>query len=226
MSTGDVGPSASRRRSRPSRTRSRANANSNWSSHPDPTIVASSWLICSSISASVGRRVRHPPGGERQDLGALGQRGAVVEQLLAEPEHPAAQRVERVVDQVDREAAAPQDPGDRLVVPHDRGRGLGPALEHLRRPAVPQHRGAGRHDPGPQRGLPRGRPSSLAVGSISLTIRSIMPSRRSSLLATWLYSDIGSTPSSWPSRRMLTASMPCSSASSTAARSTRSRLSG
>ena len=70
------------------------------------------------------------------------------------------------------------------------------------------------------------RPSPLAVGSISPTIRSIMPSRRSSLLATCLYSDIGSTPSSWPSRRMLTASMPCSSASSTAARSTRSRLRG
>src|SRR6266566_5082733 len=39
--------------------------------------------------------------------------------------------------------------------------------------------------------------------SISLKTRSIMPSRRSPLLATWLYSDIASTPRTSPSLRML-----------------------
>ncbi len=53
-----------------------------------------------------------------------------------------------------------------------------------------------------------------------------MPSRISSLLAAWLYSDMASTPTAWPSLRMLRASMPCSSARSMAARNTRSLLSG
>ena len=53
-----------------------------------------------------------------------------------------------------------------------------------------------------------------------------MPSRISPLLATWLYSDIASTPSAWPSLRMLSDSIPFSSAKATAARSTRSRLRG
>ena len=53
-----------------------------------------------------------------------------------------------------------------------------------------------------------------------------MPSRRSSLLATWLYSDIASTPSFSPSLRIVSDSMPSSSASWTAAPSTRSLLSG
>src|SRR5919106_2111870 len=43
----------------------------------------------------------------------------------------------------------------------------------------------------------------LGHSSISLTTTSAMPSRMSSLLRTWLYSDIASTPSSWPSLRML-----------------------
>ena len=48
----------------------------------------------------------------------------------------------------------------------------------------------------------------------------------SSLLATWLYSDIASTPSSWPSLRMVSDSMPFWSARATAARNTRSLLKG
>src|SRR5271166_4804742 len=61
---------------------------------------------------------------------------------------------------------------------------------------------------------------------ISLNTRSIMPSRRSPLLATWLYSDIASTPRTSPSLRMLSEEMPLESAKATAARSTRSLLSG
>src|SRR5580704_4943889 len=53
-----------------------------------------------------------------------------------------------------------------------------------------------------------------------------MPSRRSPLLATWLYNDIASTPRTSPSLRMLSEEMPLSSAKATAVRSTRSRLSG
>src|SRR3954454_2618363 len=52
-----------------------------------------------------------------------------------------------------------------------------------------------------------------------------MPSSRSTLLATWLYSDIASTPTASPSLRMLSDSTPVRSASATAASSTRSRLS-
>src|SRR5437016_5683111 len=62
--------------------------------------------------------------------------------------------------------------------------------------------------------------------SISLKTMSTMPSRRSSLLATWLYSDIASTPTCSPSLRMLIEAMPSLSASSTAARTRRSRTSG
>src|SRR6266540_5878423 len=62
--------------------------------------------------------------------------------------------------------------------------------------------------------------------SMSPSTRSVMPSRMSSLLATWLYSDIASTPSSCPSLRMVSDSIPLSSASATAARSTRSLLKG
>ncbi len=53
-----------------------------------------------------------------------------------------------------------------------------------------------------------------------------MPARISPLLATWLYSDIASTPSSLASLRMLSASIPSASASSIAARRTRSLLRG
>src|SRR3954453_14263969 len=53
-----------------------------------------------------------------------------------------------------------------------------------------------------------------------------MPSRRSSLFATWLYSDIASNPSVSPSLRIVSDSIPCSSARSTAAARIRSRLSG
>ena len=53
-----------------------------------------------------------------------------------------------------------------------------------------------------------------------------MPSTRSTLFRTWRYSDIASTPSTWPSRRMLSDSTPPASARSTAARSTRSRRKG
>src|SRR5881397_92257 len=63
-------------------------------------------------------------------------------------------------------------------------------------------------------------------GSLSSRTRSRMPSRTSSLLATWLYSDIASKPSTWPSLRMVSASIPPSSARASAARRMRSRLSG
>ncbi len=46
------------------------------------------------------------------------------------------------------------------------------------------------------------------------------------MLATWLYSDIASTPRASPSLRMLSEEMPLESAKATAACSTRSRLSG
>ena len=62
--------------------------------------------------------------------------------------------------------------------------------------------------------------------SISPTTTSTTPSSRSSLLRTWLYSDMASTPSVWASLRMLRAPMPPLSASSTAAWRTRWRVSG
>jgi hypothetical protein len=61
---------------------------------------------------------------------------------------------------------------------------------------------------------------------MSLRTRSTMPSKMSSLLAAWLYSDIASTPSSWPSLRMVSDPMPLWSARTTAARNTRSLLRG
>src|SRR4051794_32065811 len=66
--------------------------------------------------------------------------------------------------------------------------------------------------------------SSPLGSSISAKTRSTMPSSRASLPATWLYSDIASTPSAWPSLRMLSDSIPFSSAKATAARSTASRV--
>ena len=62
--------------------------------------------------------------------------------------------------------------------------------------------------------------------SISPKTRSTMPSRSWSLLATWLYSDMASTPRASPSLRILSAAIPLSSAKATAARSTRSLLRG
>ena len=46
------------------------------------------------------------------------------------------------------------------------------------------------------------------------------------MLATWLYSDIASTPTASPSLRMVSVLSPLPSARATAARSTPSRLSG
>src|SRR5215813_14186700 len=53
-----------------------------------------------------------------------------------------------------------------------------------------------------------------------------MPSSRSSLLATWLYSDMASTPSTWPSLRIDNAPVPPPSTTLIAARITRSLVSG
>ena len=69
-------------------------------------------------------------------------------------------------------------------------------------------------------------PSSADGSSISPNTRSIMPSRRSSLLEMWLYSDIASTPTASPSLRIESVSIPFSSAKAAAARRTRSRLRG
>src|SRR4051794_11103308 len=66
--------------------------------------------------------------------------------------------------------------------------------------------------------------SPPAGRSISAKTRSTIPSSRASLPATWLYSDIASTPSACPSLRMLSDSRPDSSASATAPLSTCSRL--
>ena len=60
--------------------------------------------------------------------------------------------------------------------------------------------------------------------SISPATMSTMPSRMSSLLATCLYRDMASTPSSRPSLRIDSDAMPISSASVTAACNTRSLL--
>ena len=62
--------------------------------------------------------------------------------------------------------------------------------------------------------------------SIWPTMSSTTPSRIASLLATCLYSDIASTPSSAPRRRIVSAPSPSRSARSTAARRTRSVVSG
>ena len=69
-------------------------------------------------------------------------------------------------------------------------------------------------------------PPAADGSSISANTRSIMPSRRSSLLVTWLYSDIASTPTAWASLRIDSVSMPFWSAKAAAARRTRSRLRG
>ncbi len=69
--------------------------------------------------------------------------------------------------------------------------------------------------------------SMVGVGrSISPNTASTMPSRRSSRPATWLYSDIASTPNCAAIARMVTPASPFSSASAIAVVTTRSRLSG
>src|SRR6266508_1388746 len=68
--------------------------------------------------------------------------------------------------------------------------------------------------------------STREGSSLSARTRSRMPSRTSSLLATWLYSDIASNPRAWPSLRIVTDSIPPSSASSRAVCRIRSRLRG
>ena len=64
------------------------------------------------------------------------------------------------------------------------------------------------------------------AGSTSLTTPSATASSKSSLSRTWWYSDIGSTPSVWASRRIDNPSAPSRSARSIAAATMRSRLSG
>ena len=105
-----------------------------------------------------------------------------------------------------------------------RGRRRGAAASPGRgRCATPSDRSpsGGATAPGGPRSPADASPSSsrlLADGrSISPKTMSIMPSSRSSLLATWLYSDIASTPSASPSLRMLSDSMPLASARATAA---------
>src|SRR5262249_44002677 len=63
-------------------------------------------------------------------------------------------------------------------------------------------------------------------GSVSASTRSRSPSMTSSLLATWLYSDMASKPSACPSLRIDSDSIPPWSARSRAAFRMRSRLSG
>lgn len=60
--------------------------------------------------------------------------------------------------------------------------------------------------------MARFRPPAADSNSISLNTGSIMPSKRSSLLATWLYSDIAPTPTAWARLRLNSVSMPFSSA--------------
>ena len=67
--------------------------------------------------------------------------------------------------------------------------------------------------------------SALDGSSISSTARSTMPSTKSFLFSTWLYSDIASTPSLLASLRMVSDSNPPLSASRTATVSTRFRVS-
>ena len=50
--------------------------------------------------------------------------------------------------------------------------------------------------------------ASTSGRSISAKTKSTMPSRSWSLLATWLYSDMASTPRAWPSFRMLSDAIP------------------
>ena len=144
--------------------------------------------------------------------------------LLGEPPHPAAEGVHHVVGEVDGEAAGPEHADERVhVVQHDR-RGAGARLDHLRRPRVAQQRLSGREDPLPDR-VPSSRRSRRAGRSRR---RSGRPCRRVAP-PCWpraCTAPSGTTPSSWARLRMLRASIPTSSASATAARSTRSRFSG
>ena len=116
--------------------------------------------------------------------------------------------------QDDREAGAAEHP-EHGVVMAQRGRPRRrPRLQSADRPGVAQQSGRGPDRP---RRMAVVQPPSSGT-SISPNTTSTMPSRMSSLLATWWYSDIASTPSSWASRRIVSASMPSRSATATATR--------
>src|SRR5438034_4295308 len=77
-----------------------------------------------------------------------------------------------------------------------------------------------------QRRIATSQRGSSSGSSNCSTTRSTMAATSSPLFATWLYSDIASTSSAWPSLRMLSASMPSVSASAIAFSSTRYLVSG
>ena len=128
---------------------------------------------------------REAPASAREDPAAAsgeGRPARVLEQVLVEPEDPAAQDVERVVGQLDREPAIAHRREDRLDV----GEEAGPAVPRssrtrraqgwrsiTRRAAIACSRRAGFQ-------------SSPGGGSLDLADdTSTMPSSRSSLFRTW-----------------------------------------
>ena len=97
-----------------------------------------------------------PPLADHRGLHGRVDAGRVGEQLLGEPERPAAQRVHHVVGEVDGEPAGPEHLDHRVQVrQHDRRR-HGAGFDQPRRPGVTQECATCGEDPLPQRGPPVG----------------------------------------------------------------------
>jgi hypothetical protein len=81
--------------------------------------------------------VREPAGKILGGGARVGSRAvARIEELLAESERPAAERVQGVAGHVIGETTVPKQPYRIIVIAQDRQAHGGPALEDLRRPGV------------------------------------------------------------------------------------------
>ena len=154
----------------PSSTTSSPNSNSVWSSHQPDGGVGALVGDLGDHRGQVREGLRHRGhlGLRHLDVAAaLGR----VEELLAEPDGPAAQRVQGVVGEVVGEAAGAQGGEHALVVRDQRRAQRGPRLQHRRQPLVAEHDRAGGDDPGPQRRGPvalRLRPAARADLGVQL----------------------------------------------------------
>ena len=121
------------------------NSNSDWSSHQPMVESGSSCAIVGHHA----EEVRQLGGQLLHQLLRGGVAGGILrlEQLLAESEGPASERVEGVVGEVVREPAPHQDPEHALEVVDDHRAHRGALLDHRGRPLVAQEHGARGEDP-------------------------------------------------------------------------------
>ena len=116
----------------------------------EPTVMTDRHGHLGHVRMGLGEARRHRGrSGQVRTLGRL-----VLEQVLAEPEDPAAQDVQGVVGQLERHATVTQDAHHAIHVGEGRRPGIAPPGEDRGRPRMAEHRRPGGHDRRPQRRRP------------------------------------------------------------------------